>query len=428
MRPGSAEKIRLLVATIPELERREQAINEQRETFETRDAPEFEEWMKSEFADERMVMEKIQREIEILQFAHAAAEGGFFGPTPKNPGMAFAKAEQEIRAEFERDDSLEAEGDEDRAEDDLPDDLIDDLLDSFLSEVRGLDPATLDPERYAQMREEFESTFDHMKSGNRPAFEKAILRLGADRSEDNQSESKSVFRRIVRDLHPDRQEEFGEVEKKLWNEAMLLHEALDAEGLRLIEIRLKLHRNEEISPSDTPLVRLYHQQLTVRIRSLEGVLADAAAHPAWEFSKKKGRKSHLRSLASGFLDFLEEAREHLAELMEDAMIYRRPASRKRSGGKHIDPMAILREALAKLAAESERSAQAKKAAKKQTSRKAAAKKVPVKKATAKKATAKKAPFKKAPARKVAVSAAPASPKGKRSTKTKPVFTQEEFPF
>jgi hypothetical protein len=385
MRSSSSEKIRALLERIPVLECREHELIAQLEIFEDRDRPEFDEWLGSEFAAERDELKMIEREREILELAHLAADGGIFFAAPKNPGKAFVKAEQELREEFAAEDA-EAEALDNPAGYDPSDELIDEMLDSFLEEVRGLDPNMLDTESYARMREDFVASFEHVKAGNRTAFEKAILRLGVDQSEGNVSEAKSVFRRIVRELHPDRKEEFGEVEKKLWNEAMLLNEARDAEGLKLIEIRIKVHRHQAISPSETPLVRRYQKQLQDRIFLREQALLDAQEHPAWEFSKKKGRKNHLKSLARGFIDCLQQAREHLEDLVRSAHEYREAAERQ----------------------------------------------VRRKKAVVKKAVARKTGGKKGNSRNMdtgpAGKAPPASERSNRNAKSGPLFVQDEFPF
>jgi hypothetical protein len=141
-----------------------------------------------------------------------------------------------------------------------------------------------------------------------------MLRLAGDDTDENQSAAKIVFRRLVRRLHPDHHPEFGEEEKALWNEAMACYEGFDTKGLELVEVKLQILQQEEITPSQTPVLRRYRDELKFLVEDMQEELEDAALHPGWKFSIKRKTKAFLRKLEKGFEEALTSGRARLASL------------------------------------------------------------------------------------------------------------------
>lgn len=307
----TTDKVRALLEEISSLQSRQDEEAKKLERFTERDLPEFTAWLEENHSAKRKKLSEILNETEILQISFEEALYAYDNGKFRSEADAVVAAEKEVRREYEKLAKAEADSSSPGRP---PDAVIDALFESFLSEVKGLDPDELDGETYERYRADFSATFDHVREGDRAAFEKAILRLAAADTAEDKSAAKVVFRRLVRRLHPDQHPDFGEFEKALWNEAMICYELSDAEGLETIELRFQIHLREAFSPAQTPALRRYRDQLKSRWLDLENSLGESQLHPAWEFSLKRKTKALLKSMEREFEGAILEAEHRLRNL------------------------------------------------------------------------------------------------------------------
>jgi hypothetical protein len=313
VRRTTDDKIRTVMREVQELEILAKRKGETLKQFTEQDHPAFNQWIDEHLGDDRKALCQLLDDIDfhesVLDEAGFAFAMGHF--------CSLNAAIQAVRARMskEPDDEPHPEEVPGRSPlEDMPEWMADELLDEFLMETRGLDASDLDSEEYENVRAEFFDSLQHLADGNPAAFEKALHRIGSDRSETNLSAVKVVFRRLVKRLHPDHNGDLDEPEKALWNEAMTAYQSNNAAALETIEVRLALLRQEDLLPGQIPALRRYRDGLTDEVEYLADELRTARQHPAWEFSAKKKTESYTQKMRREFRHEIERARARLKEL------------------------------------------------------------------------------------------------------------------
>lgn len=345
LKAGTLAKIHRLVDEVRDLEQSKAALVETWERFRDQDQPAFDKWIKKNLGDERRTLEEALNEASILSEALQGARFGMAMGTYDDFAEAFddlvASAREEAKAEAAFADSEEAEEDDlpPPPPGEMPEEMVDELLEEYLMAARGIDAFDLSEAEYEKCRAQFKESFQHMADGNKGAFEKAMQRIGADESAGNQSAVKVAYRRLAKRLHPDAVgAELSEAEKALWNEVMACYQALDAEGLEFLDIRLSLLRGEDIDPSQAPALRKYRDELSDQIEDLSLNVEEAVMHPAWEFSLKKKTKAFLEKMRRDLSEAIAEAEERLFVLRQAIDNVKRAApGRKKAPRKKKKP-------------------------------------------------------------------------------------------
>lgn len=331
IRSKTTDKLQVLLAEVTDMQARETERAAELERFRECDLPKFTQWMDTTHAEKRKRLTAILDEVEILELAFAKAEFAYHKGMFRSEAEAVVATEKGVRDEFTR---LEAE--EDHSDSDSPsrppDDVVDLLFEIFLEEVKGIDPDELDPETHDRYRADFEATLDHAAEGDYAAFDTAMARLAASDDEESQSATKTLFRRLVRRLHPDHHPDFGEFEKSLWNEAMKCYEQFDAEGLERIELRLQIHLGQDITPAQTPALRRYRDFLEMQLEDMLDELEEAKSHPGWGFSLRRKTKAFLKSIQEQLDDAISEASFRLRDLKDLFNQAKRSVSQPKSRG------------------------------------------------------------------------------------------------
>lgn len=302
IRPSTVEKLRRLADEARELRDQQREMDAEVERFHDQDQPKFDRWVDEHLGEEKKELNELQNDLETARVLYQGA----WMAVDLNHCPTFAEAYDALKAEV---DASDAEDEDDLPEDDFsepPEEMIDFMFSVFMDEVRGVDVDEMDDDAYEKAREEFASSFEHAASGNRAAFEKALLRTGSDGSEANRGAVKSLYRQLAKRLHPDHNGDLKGEEKEIWESAMASYQALDAVGLRRCEVELCLIRGEDVPPPMGEALRDYRDALIEHIQHLEDQLDDLRDHPAWGFSKKRPTKS-----------LLTRAREEIAEVIDD---------------------------------------------------------------------------------------------------------------
>ena len=222
--------------------------------------------------------------------------------------------------------------------DEIPDFLIDSLLGDFLHDVRGIDIARLSAKEIEKARREFLGSFDHVANGDHDAFERSILRIGADDSEKNRSAVKKAFRRLARQVHPDHNPDFGDEAKAIWEELQLRRDALDLDALEMLEMKWRLIRGDAFSGRDEKLLKILRERLSDEELDLDAELDQCSEHPMWgekptHTPPAAVRKRVRRDLKSSIATLQEEK----ARLERDIAIFRggRAAKKKPSAATTV---------------------------------------------------------------------------------------------
>lgn len=216
--------------------------------------------------------------------------------------------------------------------------LFEDQFEAFFYDTRGLDPNEADPAEVSRARSEFRSAFAKLFGGDEEAGYEHLMRSAADLSPHRLGELKSLYRSLVRSLHPDRAETFGPEEKRLWEEVQAAHRSLDLEGLRELEVTLHLVRGEPVPPSKAPVLRAMYSRLRERLAMLREDLEEARETPAWRFDEQGDLKALAAEVASYYKELaarnaaeLKSLKEVINALIEPFRPLRRPKRKARSG-------------------------------------------------------------------------------------------------
>ncbi len=152
------------------------------------------------------------------------------------------------------------------------------------------------------------------------------------------SDAKSVYRRLVQRLHPDRGGDWTEARKRLWNEVQLAWEARDADWLARLEIEWEAS-NDALGP-ESPLSRLRAAiaQVMQARRDIERKLRGYRRSPTWRFTLTEDKRDALERITEqNFNHDLEYLRAQLEYLNSTIAAWERPAGMARTAEFESEP-------------------------------------------------------------------------------------------
>ena len=173
----------------------------------------------------------------------------------------------------------------------------------------------------------------------RAAFPHASAQLPqAGREKDRLRE---LYRRLVRQLHPDMNGEFGSREREFWCEIQAAYRGRDLERLEAIAARIEIGLSSASREVPVGILLRITRDLRVAQESLRRQLAQLKREPAWRFSKRGEdlaafEARRRRQLERELRDIRRELLECTAVLDELARRAARPP--KRRGAKQAAPI------------------------------------------------------------------------------------------
>ncbi len=276
--------------------------------FEQKDVPAWHQWAEETFAKERREIAELEEEHDRIVMRLRAVEtlmvmGSFrsrrdayqevLRQEKDGRDLPDDEAESTLAGRDREADGMGEEADfgfgegvsiEDLEDDPFADVMVESMLEMFLRQARGIDPESLSEEEFQQAKEQFIDTMKHAESGDRTAYEKAMLQVGMDNSAENRKSVKAIYRRLAKRLHPDQNGEGGELEKAFWEEVQLAYQAKDAAALEAIELRYRLESGEPMGEPEKPALSQLERNLATKRRGLQADLRMLKRKPAWNFS------------------------------------------------------------------------------------------------------------------------------------------------
>ncbi|CAN5293881.1 hypothetical protein BH20VER2_BH20VER2_17350 [soil metagenome] len=144
------------------------------------------------------------------------------------------------------------------------------------------------------------------KSGARANVPPAVDPVAARR--------KDLYRRIVRQLHPDAGGEFAARERELWHEAQAAHRDGDLERLEAVAARIELTHAGVSAQAPVGLLLRITRELQAALQSVRQQIERTKNHPAWRFQEKNERRGALESRRRRALDKqLAQSRNELGD-------------------------------------------------------------------------------------------------------------------
>jgi hypothetical protein len=288
--------------------------------FENEVVPFFETWLNSRFKKERKEVLRLEEEIDELEATIADFRRGLLGEDEESA----REAVEEILARAKSGKPLNPKGAEGEGEEadeapleEPPEEFVRTLFDEFLWQARGVSSFELDEEEAERAYEEFRKSFEHVREGNRAAFERSLLSIGADRSKENLDAVNKAYRRLAKRLHPDKNPDHGEEAKELWERLRNAKEALDLASIESVEMEWRLLCNEEFAAEDEPRLRSFQEKLRAESGQLGDIRRDLMDHPMWGLEPRTPPKAVEQRIRAEILEELEELRDCREELIEE---------------------------------------------------------------------------------------------------------------
>jgi len=108
----------------------------------------------------------------------------------------------------------------------------------------------------------------------------------APREESPNARLKELYRKIVRQLHPDTNGEFAPRERELWHEAQAAYRERDLERLEAVAARIELSGASASLQTPVSVLLRIIRELRAALRSVRHLLALAKKQPAWRFQER----------------------------------------------------------------------------------------------------------------------------------------------
>ncbi|MDQ3623703.1 MAG: J domain-containing protein [Verrucomicrobiota bacterium] len=144
------------------------------------------------------------------------------------------------------------------------------------------------PDLEEVLREERE----RRRGGRRSFVEAPSIDHAARRETDR---IKELYRRLVRQLHPDRRGDLPPRERELWHEVQEAYRERDRERLEAVAARMEVGLNGAAGGVPVSVLLRMTRDLQRALHGLRDQLFRARKHPAWNFKKKKRDLARLEA-------------------------------------------------------------------------------------------------------------------------------------
>lgn len=150
---------------------------------------------------------------------------------------------------------------------------------------------------------------------------------------------KSIYRKLVRILHPDSNQNENKVQRDLWHEVQEAYGLQDVQRLERLLAKATGSARGALDLDSAPISHIMDLRRDVerRLRKLKQQLSLARRQPQWGFLALKADPRRLARLRYGIASDLDEDRRaiqaDLSDLRRQIAIWERPAPRKNPGKK-----------------------------------------------------------------------------------------------
>ncbi|MDX1957990.1 MAG: hypothetical protein SFU98_05425 [Leptospiraceae bacterium] len=314
--------------TIKDLEKARNEWN----AYETVDIPSYEKWYNqnfgstlSEVRDAETQAKELYRLLAEIQFWKEKKRISFYQAyllvmdRKKNPDKYRAEdeAEEERRRDYERkeyerqkkqQESFKKQFQEeiDDEDEELDDDEIRTLFEMFVESTPGMKSQLKDKKVYEYIFKRFKEDFFNSDKNDRTNKSKV---------EGNQREDriKTIYRTLVRKLHPDFQKDLSKFQENIWHEVQIAYKENDLEKLETLLALSEIQTgdfSEDFSISQILNVQFEYKS---QLKSLRARIKQAKKNPEWGFTKLENKKRLFQEIQ---LDLKRELNQHKRSILE----------------------------------------------------------------------------------------------------------------
>ena len=127
---------------------------------------------------------------------------------------------------------------------------------------------------------------------------------------------KELYRKLVRQLHPDSQQEMTAQKTEWWHEAQIAYEAGDAEQLEVILTLCEIGESGTTANTSASLLQRITAQLKTSLREMKRQISQQRRKPAWDFSRRSDHETLAVQIRRELLDDLLRMRYQCGQIQK----------------------------------------------------------------------------------------------------------------
>ena len=127
---------------------------------------------------------------------------------------------------------------------------------------------------------------------------------------------KGLYRKLVRQLHPDSQREMTAQKTEWWHQAQAAYEAGDAEQLEVILSLCEIGKSGTTEHTSVALLQRITAQLKSSLREIKRQITQQRRKPAWAFSRRADHAALAGQIRRELMDDLMRMRYQCGQLQK----------------------------------------------------------------------------------------------------------------
>ncbi len=307
---GGKVSVEKLVSSFLRIRKQVDKLRLEVRQHEESDLPSYVQWMEERFGKDRAEFEEMVEERDRLAGRlHEVDMMVILGIAGSEAAAYRAVTQAEAKEEERAGEPAMESGFEEFTRSSEFDEMLEGLADLYIEEGGFLGGQAVNEEDFERVKERMREGFEHMANGNRPGFERTMMRLGADESPENVRKAKELFRGLAKRLHPDHNGHADEEMRALWDDALTAYEALNTGALEAVELRCRIASGESFGRADVPLLKRAVAELTQERNCLRELAVEAKSEPSWGFASLNAAARVQREI-----ELAKEIRKDRAEL------------------------------------------------------------------------------------------------------------------
>jgi hypothetical protein len=303
--------------------------------FEHQDQPAFARWMAREFgallSQGRDLEAQIREKEMLIHEVEMEIRFGGRGPHSAYQHVMYQRANPRRAGDDFDDFGRDGNAPNDSSSDD-PADLSEfekeALFQDWLREFLGVNPDKIGDREYWATFEAFKASVFGARSEAAPNAEPAEDSRPNGQADTERSRLKSLYRRLVRQLHPDLQADGDSTVSALWHEVQEAYAAGNVERLETLLALSELESDKLGAQTTLSQMRAVLKELKTALRNLQRSVRAVLLDDAWDFARRGATAAIQLRIQDELEATVAERRQRLTALNEIIVSWSRPSAPK----------------------------------------------------------------------------------------------------
>jgi len=148
---------------------------------------------------------------------------------------------------------------------------------------------------------------------------------------------KGLYRKLVRQLHPDSQQEMTAQKTEWWHQAQTAYEAGDAEQLEVILSLCEIGKSGTTEHTSVTLLQRITAQLKSSLREIKRQITQQRRKPAWDFSRRTDHEALAGQIRRELMDDLLRMRYQCGQIQKMIARWKAAAEKLKSSHRRKAP-------------------------------------------------------------------------------------------